>query len=72
MASVLETQIRTAELARAGRLVARIATHPDEIEAAQRLRWRVFSEEFGCADLPMLLALDRVEARYSRRFLRSA
>ena len=28
--------------------------------------------EFGCADLPMLLALDRIEARYSRRFLRSA
>ena len=27
---------------------------------------------FNCADVPMLLALDRLEARYSRRFLRSA
>jgi putative hemolysin len=27
---------------------------------------------FGCADLPMLLPLDRLSARYSRRFIRSA
>jgi len=47
MAAVLEAPIRSAELARAGRLVARIATRPEEIEAAQRLRWRVFTDEFG-------------------------
>jgi putative hemolysin len=47
MAAVLEAPIRTEELARAGRLVARIATTPQEIEAAQRLRWRVFTAEFG-------------------------
>jgi putative hemolysin len=47
MSAVLEAPIRSTELARAGRLVARLAVSPADIEAAQRLRWRVFTEEYG-------------------------
>jgi putative hemolysin len=47
MSAVLEAPIHTTELARAGRLVARLAASPADIEAAQRLRWRVFTEEYG-------------------------
>ena len=47
MSAVLEAPIRSTELARAGRLIARLAVSPADIEAAQRLRWRVFTEEYG-------------------------
>ena len=38
---------RSGVLARAGRLSVRVASRPEEIEAAQRLRWTVFSAELG-------------------------
>lgn len=38
-----------AALARAGRLLVRLARGADEIEAAQRLRWQVFAGELGAA-----------------------
>lgn len=47
MASVMAERGRGRELARAGRLSVRLAAGPDEVEAAQRLRWRVFGEELG-------------------------
>lgn len=47
MAAVLERLSSTPGRIRSGRLSARIAVHPDEIEAAQRLRWRVFAQEMG-------------------------
>ncbi len=47
MAVVMAERVRGRELARAGRLSVRLAATPDEIEAAQRLRWRVFHEELG-------------------------
>jgi len=59
MAVVFEERLRPQVLARAGRLVARVATRPDEIEAAQRLRWRVFSEEFGARPGAAADGLDR-------------
>jgi putative hemolysin len=47
MSAVFEQRSRSRELARGGRLVVRLAAGPDEIEAAQRLRWQVFVEELG-------------------------
>ena len=47
MAVVMAERGRSRELARAGRLSVRLAAAPAEIEAAQRLRWQVFSEELG-------------------------
>jgi putative hemolysin len=47
MAAVIEDRIGGAALARAGHLVARLATSPADIEAAQRLRWSVFAGELG-------------------------
>lgn len=47
MAVMLDEQRRVRELARAGRLVVRVASDEREIEAAQRLRWDVFSVELG-------------------------
>jgi putative hemolysin len=47
MAVVFGKQVRSGELARAGSLVARLASHGSEIEAAQRLRFAVFARELG-------------------------
>jgi putative hemolysin len=47
MAVVFGRQVRGRELARAGSLVARLALHDSEIEAAQRLRFDVFASELG-------------------------
>ncbi len=47
MAHGLEGFAVPRELARAGRMVARLARGPAEVEAAQRLRWRVFAQELG-------------------------
>lgn len=47
MSAVLDQRGRTRELARAGRLVVRLARGPAEVEAAQRLRWEVFAGEMG-------------------------
>lgn len=47
MSAVFEQRERARELARAGRLVVRLADGPREIEAAQRLRWQVFVQEMG-------------------------
>lgn len=47
MSAVFEQRTRGRELARGGRLVVRLAAGAEEIEAAQRLRWRVFVEEMG-------------------------
>lgn len=41
---------------RAGGLVARLATTPAEVDAAQRLRWRVFYEERGAQPTPAMAA----------------
>ncbi len=47
MLEMLEERPPVRELARAGRLVVRLARDRREIEAAQRLRWQVFSQELG-------------------------
>jgi putative hemolysin len=47
MAVVFEQRPRARELARAGRLVVRLAAGPQDVEAVQRLRWQVFGEELG-------------------------
>jgi putative hemolysin len=44
---MVEYRTGEAALARAGHLVARMATSPADIEAAQRLRWNVFAGELG-------------------------
>ena len=54
MAVVIGGRSRVRELARAGRLVVRLATGHDDVEAAQRLRWQVFAEECGA-----VLGVDR-------------
>ena len=54
MQVVSGSRARGAELARAGRLSVRLAATAAEIEAAQRLRWRVFAGELGAR-----LATDR-------------
>lgn len=54
MGVVIEQRSRVRALARAGRLVVRLAAGRDDVEAAQRLRWQVFAEECGAA-----LAADR-------------
>jgi putative hemolysin len=51
MLEMLEERPPVRELARAGRLSVRLARGPRDVEAAQRLRWQVFSEELG-ARLP--------------------
>lgn len=59
MAAVFDQRVRGRELARAGRLAVRLATGPGDIEAAQRLRWRVFAEEYGATLSPDVPGLDR-------------
>jgi putative hemolysin len=47
MTVALQERTGARELARAGRLAVRLASGLDEVEAAQRLRWEVFSLERG-------------------------
>jgi putative hemolysin len=47
MSVAFEERVGVRELARAGRLVVRLAAGRQDVEAAQRLRWRVFAEECG-------------------------
>ena len=52
-----------------------VAVPPPLLRGYLRLAWvrgaQAHETDFGCADLPMLLSLDRLDGRYLRHFLDS-
>jgi putative hemolysin len=58
MAVVFDNRFEGAVLQRAGRLAVRVTTAPRQVEAAQRLRYRVFADELGARLLSAPTRLD--------------